>query len=87
MIDVILHIASYATPTALLTVGLAPALLPTAFKPLPIVVSGLFSAVVPHFYPTPNADDLFTLFHWIIWSLSCSWLIVLREWSENFIEY
>jgi len=75
--NVILHIASYATPTALLTVGLAPTLLPTAFKPLPIMLSGLFSAVVPHFYPAPNNDDLFTLFHWIIWLLSCWWLVVL----------
>ena len=80
MMDVILHIVSYAIPTALITVGLAPSLLPAAFKPLPIVLSALFSAVVPHFYPASNKDDLFTFFHWIIWSLSCIWLIVLREW-------
>lgn len=78
--DVILHIVSYATPTALLTVGLAPSLLPMAFKPLPVVLSGLFSALVSHFYPAPRSDNLFTLFHWIMWSLSCIWLIVLREW-------
>ena len=80
--NVILHIASYSTPTALLAVGLAPTLLPTTFKPLAIVFSGLFSAVVPHLYPAPNNDDLFTLFHWIIWSFSCCWLVALREWSE-----
>jgi len=75
--NVILHIASYTTPTALLMVGLAPTLLSTAFKPLLIVLSGLFSAIVPHFCPAPNNDDLFTLFHWIIWLLSCCWLVVL----------
>ena len=78
--DVILHIVSYATPTALLTVGLAPSLLPTAFKPLPIILLGLFSAVIPHFYPAPNSNDLFMFSHWIMWSLSCIWLIVLHEW-------
>ncbi|KIM75948.1 hypothetical protein PILCRDRAFT_826785 [Piloderma croceum F 1598] len=77
MMNVILHIASYATPAALLTVGLAPTLLPTVIKALPVVLSGLFSALIPHFHPAPNHDDLFTFFHWIIWSLSCYWLILL----------
>ncbi|KIM72298.1 hypothetical protein PILCRDRAFT_742766 [Piloderma croceum F 1598] len=79
MMNVILHIASYATPTALLTVGVAPTLLPTVIKVLPVVLSGLFSALIPHFHPAPNHDDLFTLFHCTIWSLSCYWLILLRE--------
>jgi hypothetical protein len=82
--NIILHIASYATPTTLLIVGLAPALLPTTFKPIPVVLSGLFSVLITHFHPAPNQDDLFTLFHCIIWSLSWYWLIVLREWSEFF---
>ena len=85
--NIILHIISYATPAALLTVGLAPSLLPSVYKPLLILLSALISILIPHFHPAPNNDEISTLFHWIIWLLSCCWLVVLRKWSENFIEY
>ena len=77
---VFLHIIFYATSMALLTVGLAPTI-PVAYRPLPILLAGLFSVAIPHFHPTPNNDNMFTLFNLIIWLFSCCWLIVYREWS------
>ena len=43
---------------------------------------------VTHFHPAPNDENLFRLFHWVIWSLSCCWSIICTSsvvWETRWI--
>jgi hypothetical protein len=71
-----LHFTAYLIP--LLILGLAP-LLPTPAQGIPLPISCMFNIVIAHLKPTPNADQIFTFFHWFTWVIAGVELVALRE--------